>query len=210
MSKVETLKACRKCGDEKPSTAFSLDCRTNKTVARCKECKSADSRVSQKNNPEFKENNRVYQFSRSKTLEGKKRRKEYRNRPEVRVRVNAWMRKWQNSPEGKAYHTAIRVRDIETGRRKARIMAWSAYKAGKIVKKPCEFTHVGECLGKLEMDHHKGYTPEYWLDVIWLCKRHHTLAALWRRTIPYFNLDNRNNHICDTFMRFEPRAKVGG
>ena len=50
-----------------------------------------------------------------------------------------------------------------------------AIRAGRLVRPTkCEMTgHHSK--GKLQAHHHRGYVPEYWLDVQWLCPRHHAL-----------------------------------
>lgn len=51
----------------------------------------------------------------------------------------------------------------------ARRIVWAAVKEGKLSKLPCEVCK--DC--KTEAHHHKGYAKEFWLDVKWLCKKHH-------------------------------------
>lgn len=44
-----------------------------------------------------------------------------------------------------------------------------AIKTGILKQVPC----VKCGIRKVEGHHYKGYNPEYWLDVIWLCHLHH-------------------------------------
>jgi hypothetical protein len=64
-------------------------------------------------------------------------------------------------------------------------LAWRALNAaldsGEIARQPC--LHAGpRCSpGTVEAHHYRGYAPEHWLDVIWLCKQHHlSLHAVLR------------------------------
>ncbi len=57
-------------------------------------------------------------------------------------------------------------------RYRARNALNTAIYRGKLIRKPCEV--CGD--SKTEGHHHKGYEREFWLDVRWLCKRHHDEA----------------------------------
>lgn len=61
----------------------------------------------------------------------------------------------------------------ETRHKAGRAVA-AAVKSGVLVRGPCR-----DC-GKTPADghHHKGYAPEHWLDVIWLCRRCHLAEHL--------------------------------
>lgn len=42
-----------------------------------------------------------------------------------------------------------------------------AIKRGRLKRKNCFCGEFGEA------HHHKGYAEEFWLDVVWLCRKHH-------------------------------------
>lgn len=54
---------------------------------------------------------------------------------------------------------------------KARQSVSHAVKSGKLIKQKC---FCGEI--KVHAHHHKGYEKKYWLDIIWLCRKHHDQA----------------------------------
>ena len=54
---------------------------------------------------------------------------------------------------------------------RARSAVFRAVANGKLQKKPCE---VGiNCFGRIEAHHYLGYEKKHWLDVKWLCSKHH-------------------------------------
>jgi hypothetical protein len=55
------------------------------------------------------------------------------------------------------------------GKAAARYAVSNAVRDGRLVKGPCQ--ECGTWL--VQAHHHKGYEREYWLDVVWLCVRHH-------------------------------------
>lgn len=60
-----------------------------------------------------------------------------------------------------------------------------ALKIGKIKKMPCEY---GDCTESKVEAHHADYNLP--LDVIWLCKKHHTelhKTLSFNETLPYFD-----------------------
>lgn len=53
-------------------------------------------------------------------------------------------------------------------KKKAQHAVYNAIRSGKLKKKPCEVC------GDLKVDaHHESYSPENWLNVVWLCRLHH-------------------------------------
>jgi len=57
----------------------------------------------------------------------------------------------------------------------AHAMVYQALKRGKLVRPPhCQ--HPGCDTPTVEGHHHRGYEREHWLDVVWLCRRHHEEA----------------------------------
>ena len=53
-------------------------------------------------------------------------------------------------------------------RRKAQAKVNNSIKLGKITRQPCEICGAEEAEA-----HHSDYHEEKWLDVQWLCKKHH-------------------------------------
>lgn len=94
----------------------------------------------------------------------------YTSKPEARENKNAWQRQARKEKR-EAYNGYQRkVRATDKGR--ARIRLTNALLAGQIVRQPCQ-----ECGDpKSHGHHHRGYAPEFALDVIWLCLRHHQEA----------------------------------
>ena len=67
-----------------------------------------------------------------------------------------YFKKYNQRPENKVKH-------------KARCFLNKALTKGRIKKKPCENCNNT----KSEAHHHKGYARKNWLNVIWLCRKHH-------------------------------------
>lgn len=61
------------------------------------------------------------------------------------------------------------VKNKAEGKDKARNAVHNAVRDGKLKKQPCEV--CGTWL--VHAHHHNGYDREHWLDVQWLCVRHH-------------------------------------
>lgn len=68
---------------------------------------------------------------------------------------------------------AKRKREKKSGKYEARRAVYWAVKLGMISKEGCADHGTTDCQGKIEAHHHKGYTPDVWLDVVWVCRRHH-------------------------------------
>jgi len=60
-------------------------------------------------------------------------------------------------------------------RNKARAALRHEVRVGRIIRGPCQ---VCASTIRIEAHHHKGYEPEFWLDVVWLCRVHHTEADM--------------------------------
>ncbi len=61
-------------------------------------------------------------------------------------------------------------RELHAEKWDARRAVHEALARGILVKGPC--ADCGATVD-IEADHHNGYAPEHWLDVVWLCTRHH-------------------------------------
>lgn len=78
---------------------------------------------------------------------------------------------WLCKPCKTKYHTTYaskRNRVIDPLKARARSELRRAVKEGRIKRLPC---FCGET--RVEGHHHKGYERSYWLDVMWLCPKHH-------------------------------------
>lgn len=81
-------------------------------------------------------------------------------------------------------------------RRKARQKVRDERVAGRLVAGPCARAGA-DCKGIVEAHHHRGYSPERWLDVIWVCRRHHRTVhreERQRRSAP----EGRSNYATQT------------
>lgn len=60
----------------------------------------------------------------------------------------------------------------------ARSAVWRAKRSGKL--EPTRYCEIQGCLVRaydgLQAHHHKGYDKKHWLDVVWLCPKHHLEA----------------------------------
>lgn len=94
-------------------------------------------------------------------------------------------RRWNQSPDGQAYHRAYKQTEQykarEMARRlelrnipkiKAREAVNSALRYGGMTNKPCAVCGAGET----EAHHIFGYKPANWKNVVWLCPEHHQRA----------------------------------
>jgi hypothetical protein len=67
---------------------------------------------------------------------------------------------------------ADRKRNTSDKKRARRAVRYAVL-IGKLVRpEACENGHPGP----IEAHHHRGYAPEFWLDVVWLCKNCHDKA----------------------------------
>jgi len=114
------------------------------------------------------------------------RDRNYQSRPEVRIR-NAVQRRnrhvlhrEEDKVRRKAYYSAHAAQEREAAREharryperaKARRAVHRALKQGILKKRSCEVCRAE----KTEAHHHKGYAPENWLDVVWLCRSCHMI-----------------------------------
>jgi hypothetical protein len=78
--------------------------------------------------------------------------------------------RYQRTPKGKAsmVRRNARRRLLYPERIPANNAVTNAVAAGILTRLPCMV-----CGKKAEAHHHKGYTKEHWLDVQWLCRKHH-------------------------------------
>ncbi len=92
--------------------------------------------------------------------------KEYRNSKAGK----AVYRNWVTTKGKKVRHAAMtKWRSLNPNKRKAHSAVSNALRDGKLTKQPCK-----ECSNPISEAHHTSYDPENWLNVVWLCKSHHT------------------------------------
>jgi len=95
----------------------------------------------------------------------KAQRHYWRHREEIAER--------RHDPDYLARHRAYKVR--ERARHGDRIAARNAVthslERGEIRRGPC-----AECGAAAQAHHHRGYEPQFHLDVVWLCRTHHGKA----------------------------------
>jgi hypothetical protein len=104
-------------------------------------------RSQRKNRPAANERNRQYR------LRHPEKQIEYRQRPEVKARLIELQRLFRRSEDGRK-------------RWQARSALNEAIRSGKILRP----TTCSLCPNPSpQAHHHKGYEPEHWLDVLWLC-----------------------------------------
>ena len=87
-------------------------------------------------------------------------------------------RKYNKSEKGKKCAQKRSFKANRVASRRAHAMVYYAVKTGKLVRaKECVQENLGGCSGRIVAHHFKGYAPEHYLDVIWLCIRHNILAG---------------------------------
>lgn len=97
-----------------------------------------------------------------------------------------YMRQWlaDNPSYHNAYGKSEKGKEVQRRRhekhplhRKARGAVSAALRTGKITRpKHCQVKGCNET--RLQAHHWKGYAPEHWLDIQWLCNKHHLEAEL--------------------------------
>ena len=105
--------------------------------------------------------------------------------PSVREARRQYSRRWNQSPDGHAYHRAHKrteqykarekARRLERGnipKIKAREAVNAALRYARMTKKPCAVCGAGQT----EAHHIFGYEPADWKHVVWLCPEHHRRA----------------------------------
>lgn len=107
-------------------------------------------------------------FSRCKKCYNEKCRK-YRASKEAKEVYRKWLDNGGQQLRNKAlFNHKLRHRD----RYMARYTLKNAIRDKKIVKQPCEI-----CQDPKSEGHHKSYQKENWLNITWLCKKHHIEAT---------------------------------
>lgn len=77
-------------------------------------------------------------------------------------------------------YSAKRYAEMPINKKKARYYIHNAVRDGKLIKpkncKKCGIKDWGEKRSMIEAHHYKGYEPEFWLVVEWLCTNCHKEA----------------------------------
>jgi len=151
-------KVCAKCKKKLPITFFQLD-RQQKCGYKpyCKDCSNLLSREYYNKN-KSKVAKRVTDYREKNEEIVKLRRKKYYEKNKERIFEVARLRRKK-----------MRLNKLWMQKKSARSMVYWAVKNGKLKKGCCII--CGD--KKAEAHHHRGYTKRYYLDVIWLCRKHH-------------------------------------
>ncbi len=117
--------------------------------------------------------NKRYRIKNDKEIKRKWKEKYHSPNSELKNKMKEYSKYWKNTPKGKILTTATQKRYAEKNKikRLAKDIVNNAIKAGKLFKKPCF-----KCGIKKVEGHHPDYTKP--LQVIWLCKKHHTETHL--------------------------------
>jgi len=157
MSNIIISKKCSHCKQIKPIIEyFANSSQRDGYTNQCKSC-HRESVNRYRNTEQGKENNRKQVLAYSQTKYGKRKRRKYALSSagkEASKRANN--KYYQKNPD----------------RRKAKEAVHRAIYAGRLLK-PSKFRCV-QCNKKAQhYHHHKGYAPEYWLNVIPVCAMCH-------------------------------------
>ena len=105
--------------------------------------------------------------------------REYESRPDIKAKRLEYRfsdarkearKRYQRKPETLAKYKAYREQNIVKAR--AREAVNRALRTGEMTKGACSMASPF-CKGPLDGHHHLGYDPGHWLDVVWLCRKHH-------------------------------------
>lgn len=164
MSGSETItKRCRQCLEDKPLEDFyrASGSETGRR-ARCKRC--------------YSQRARAWYLKNKKRVRANSSRWYEANRARHKQLVDAW--RWANPDRVRASAAKTRARYPE--RELARRAVGLAILAGQLVPQPCRICGLKpkkvNGRQRIEAHHHKGYDPEFWRDVEWLCVPHHKEA----------------------------------
>lgn len=155
-------KTCPRCKNEYPLSEFFANEKRPRGTSWCRTC--------------MKFNHDRYRAS----DKGKKRDAEYRKsetRKKSLERYNVSDKRKENSRR----YIATGAPDKNTEKRKktdplffvkkaARAIARTAMLVGELIPKDCEYKHLGNCHGRIEMHHDDYGKPK---EIRWLCSRHH-------------------------------------
>lgn len=191
---------CTGCHEVKGEAEFYRDKKKlNGRQGACKVCAAA-SQKEQRAIPEVKEARAAYKKAhraipevREKTAAQTKahkaipevrernqaRAKEYQAIPEVAAAIKEWNQSDVGKASKKKHNDKRRATPEGQQKDKARIAVRDAVRAGRMIKpERCSlyFPFYPICEGRIEGHHYKGYDPEHWLDVEWICRYHHDMS----------------------------------
>lgn len=186
------MKTCSKCGVEKGEINFSKSTRYKDGLfCQCKECvrKTRDERLAAnpmcgKCGKEPHRPNMPYCMACSRALSGRApepkfhRDKENKTmcskcKVEPRLSYSRYCQSCKNKASAQWWkdHPGYAAAGTEQGKRATiRRYVKTMVDAGKFEKWPCEICGDHDS----EAHHYAGYEPEHRLDVLWVCKKHHT------------------------------------
>ncbi len=107
-------------------------------------------------------------FSRCKPCYNKKC-KDYRESKQGKENYRKWVTTTGKQVRNKAM---AKWRSLNSNKRKAHTAVSNALRDKKIFKLPCK-----QCNNLIVEAHHHSYEKENWLNVTWLCKKHHTIIT---------------------------------
>jgi hypothetical protein len=147
------FKVCKSCGLEKElaSGFYAHAAMTDGYLNQCKVC--VKSRVKKHR----EENDSVKEYDRWR----------YYNNPKRNAFVKKQGVKWKNENPEKYLEGKKRWLEKNPLKRKAHVLVGNAVRDGKLEKQPCSV-----CGSKISEAHHEDYSKP--LEVIWLCKKHHS------------------------------------
>lgn len=166
MPNIPATKYCPKCESVKPSDDFYVDStRYDGLSSMCKVCKRgldkgySKTEAGQKSRQERK--NRYRQSKKGRATE-----RSYKQSEKVKLATRLYKR----SEAGKLAY--LRQRQNHPERFKAREAVIYAVKIGRLPR--VSTLKCQDCGESAREYHHWSYEPEHWLDVIPLCKNHHS------------------------------------
>ena len=148
----ERERTCSRCGETKAIDQFERRGATRR-LRFCRACLNKQVRERYANNPAFA---------------AERKEKSHRYRRENPEHVADKKREWQSANLDKVRVAVAKSRARHPERAAARKAVNAAVVAGMLRREPC---WCGD--PRTDAHHHRGYAPEHWLDVVWLCRRHH-------------------------------------
>ena len=160
---IDLYKSCSGCRQTIPVSEFSIDRKSNDgRKCKCKLCdNSRRAAWHQKTKDKRREINnfRVSTWKRQHSESVSKAAKKWRDRNRQRV-AGATRKYCKNNPDKHAAHKAVRRETLHG-----------------------DLENPGRCqlcgkTGRVEA-HHASYAAQYYLDIVWLCKRCHVEIHIW-------------------------------
>lgn len=149
-------KYCPRCTRTLDIETFNKD--KQKSDGRCSYCRDCSKEVSKGNYNRHRE-------ARCKTVMA------YRERH--RKSIRAYLREYYKDNADKYRQDKLRRKAEDPRVIKAQTAVRGAIRNGTLIRLPCAV-----CNHVPAQAHHESYEPDRWLDVTWLCRRHHRLRHL--------------------------------